>query len=776
MCFDRKIQKDQIIVPVSDSSQHCAVCGTPVDGPYCHGCTLIRTKFEKDLFAYCVDNGVFQNFQDTPESSNDNTNVVNAPREPSVVDQDPGVNISQDPPQIDHNCCYECGDSLNGIFCQQCICEFCGKGAHFGYNCPPKDPIISEPEPCYTQNSDCFPHDSQILPQQYFCCENCGGPHETYQCQPMNQEYFYSHSSGFDQFQPPQFSDVYQTPPVASMEMLHAQADLIESMQSFLMKYDHIPHNEKSIKLLLAEEKFLKIKQVVEEEQTQPEYLQALLQSLLEDLQILNEIQPLKQETFNQIQNDQEEKSIVELLAEEKFQKDNQVLNESQSSQEMKIQDLEIQKQQCLEEMKEWMNELGIREYRKEEIHIDYRRKCEDKIYELKDRFNVLSIEIGKITQEAKELRESEARVQSRKIIIDDDDDDLGFYAVHPNTIHISVLQNVEPKDSFIMGDGHINTTPETEAISVETLVSNPSESDDFSLGECDLFDIDDSFYEKSTSRLAHLAPLPPEIVEVCVDDDDSDEDDDYDDDCVDFEEDGGEIDLDISKIVDIPLREKLRRVFKSDNENDLGVHDNEEEEIAFLDGLLEDDNFFEMNDKQVKFLERKTKEDFETKVEPKSKKELQVFHPDIKILNHFEITSYVGSDYVFYEDFNFVDIIFPMNIEGKIFDLRITFHEKSFEKDAFKDKSSKELAPSKALLTLDVFDPLHPPLMDFHVTKALFGFSGFWKLHGSILWKDKAIPTISIDDLQSSLHKWENSYLLSLFFIELTSILLARP
>ncbi|GJY39498.1 hypothetical protein Tco_0425862 [Tanacetum coccineum] len=118
---------DQIIVPVPDSSVHCAVCGTPVDGPYCHGCTLIRTKFEKDLFAYCVDNRVFQNFQDTPESSNDNTNVVNAPREPSVVDQDPGVDIPQDPPQIDHNCCYECGDSLNGIFCQKCICGSCGK-------------------------------------------------------------------------------------------------------------------------------------------------------------------------------------------------------------------------------------------------------------------------------------------------------------------------------------------------------------------------------------------------------------------------------------------------------------------------------------------------------------------------------------------------------------------------------------------------------------------------------------------------------------------------
>ncbi|GJQ95850.1 hypothetical protein Tco_0006989 [Tanacetum coccineum] len=138
----------QIIIPVPDSSQHCAVCGTPVDGPYCHGCTLIRKKFEKDLFTYCVDNGVFQNLQDTSESSNDNTNVVNAPREPSVVDQDPGVDIPQDPPQIDHNCCYECGDSLNGIFCQKCICDSVWKKvASCSYNCPPKDPIIPRAEP-----------------------------------------------------------------------------------------------------------------------------------------------------------------------------------------------------------------------------------------------------------------------------------------------------------------------------------------------------------------------------------------------------------------------------------------------------------------------------------------------------------------------------------------------------------------------------------------------------------------------------------------------------
>ncbi|GJS17371.1 hypothetical protein Tco_0411843 [Tanacetum coccineum] len=47
-------------------------------------------------------------------------------------------------------------------------------------------------------------------------------------------------------------------------------------------------------------------------------------------------------------------------------------------------------------------------------------------------------------------------------------------------------------------------------------------------------------------------------------------------------------------------------------------------------------------------------------------------------------------------------------------------FNPGIFDNDAFKDKSSKELAPSKALLTLDVFDPLHPPLMNFNVFRIL--------------------------------------------------------
>nr|GFD12222.1 hypothetical protein [Tanacetum cinerariifolium] len=109
------------------SPQNFPKCGNPVDGQYCQGCALLRKKFKEDLFTYCIENGILQ---DAFEPSNDNTNVVNALHEPFVVKQDPGKNSSQSTPQINHHCCYECGDPLEDIFFHQCNCEFCGKGAH----------------------------------------------------------------------------------------------------------------------------------------------------------------------------------------------------------------------------------------------------------------------------------------------------------------------------------------------------------------------------------------------------------------------------------------------------------------------------------------------------------------------------------------------------------------------------------------------------------------------------------------------------------------------
>ncbi|GKA67087.1 hypothetical protein Tco_0766895, partial [Tanacetum coccineum] len=54
----------------------------------------------------------------------------------------------------------------------------------------------------------------------------------------------------------------------------------MEAIQAFLKEYDHIPPNEKWMALLLAEERFLKIKQTMEEEQNQPEVMQELLLKL----------------------------------------------------------------------------------------------------------------------------------------------------------------------------------------------------------------------------------------------------------------------------------------------------------------------------------------------------------------------------------------------------------------------------------------------------------------------------------------------------------------
>nr|GEV40236.1 hypothetical protein [Tanacetum cinerariifolium] len=54
-----------------------------------------------------------------------------------------------------------CGDPLDGIFCHQCTCESCGKGAHYGYNCSPKVQVISNLKPCNNQTIDELP---QTLP------------------------------------------------------------------------------------------------------------------------------------------------------------------------------------------------------------------------------------------------------------------------------------------------------------------------------------------------------------------------------------------------------------------------------------------------------------------------------------------------------------------------------------------------------------------------------------------------------------------------------------
>ncbi|GJR23504.1 hypothetical protein Tco_0972031 [Tanacetum coccineum] len=237
--------EDKILTPVPDSSPCCAKCGTPVDGPYCRGCAFLRKKFGEDLLTYCGENETSKDFEDISESSMLYHRFVNA---------------------LD--------DSLDGIFCQQCICKFCGKNAHYGYNCPPKIPIISNLEQCNQTIAE--------LPQTLLIV------HPT--CKSGDKNSFTYDSK------PHSFNDS----PKTHREILQAQEDLMEAIQAFLKEYDHIPPNEKCMALLLAEERFLKIKQAMREEQIQPEVMQELLLKLMEDLQSLKGSQQEKKETAAQ--------------------------------------------------------------------------------------------------------------------------------------------------------------------------------------------------------------------------------------------------------------------------------------------------------------------------------------------------------------------------------------------------------------------------------------------------------------------------------------------
>ncbi|GJU38900.1 hypothetical protein Tco_1191857 [Tanacetum coccineum] len=100
---------------LSQRIPNCPNCGDSADGLYCQPCAFVRKCLNEGWFTIHDENEILN----TSESSNDDTNVVSAPQEPFVVKQDPGKNSSQSPPHIDHNCCYEYGDSLDDIFCQR---------------------------------------------------------------------------------------------------------------------------------------------------------------------------------------------------------------------------------------------------------------------------------------------------------------------------------------------------------------------------------------------------------------------------------------------------------------------------------------------------------------------------------------------------------------------------------------------------------------------------------------------------------------------------------
>ncbi|GJZ36387.1 hypothetical protein Tco_0582578 [Tanacetum coccineum] len=267
-CCSKGGLEDKILVP--KPPQNCPTCGKPVDGYNCRHCVFVRKCLNEGWYTIHDENEILN----TSKSSNQNTNIVSAPQEPfscgngahigyncppkapiisnpepcnQIIDESPQILPSVHPTfnsEDENSFTYDSKpnsvDDSPNVFNplpQPSLnsCEFCGNDARYGHSCTHQVPFIY-PEPCYNQDFN-FQQDFHEFQQQYLCCENCGGPHETFQCQPMNEDYYEQNSCydpnsfGFDQFQTPQYTINH---PIlnAQNEFLNSQNKLMEQMTS----------------------------------------------------------------------------------------------------------------------------------------------------------------------------------------------------------------------------------------------------------------------------------------------------------------------------------------------------------------------------------------------------------------------------------------------------------------------------------------------------------------------------------------------------------------
>nr|GEW75438.1 hypothetical protein [Tanacetum cinerariifolium] len=105
----------------------------------------------------------------------------------------------------------------------------------------------------------------------------------------MNQNFYNSNSSGFDQSQPPQFLVIHQPPQETSIEIFHDQENAINSVQTFLRKFNRYSFFETPKVLLLAWDRVFEIKDAFGNKQYKSEDIQELFRKLLNDVQNIHE-------------------------------------------------------------------------------------------------------------------------------------------------------------------------------------------------------------------------------------------------------------------------------------------------------------------------------------------------------------------------------------------------------------------------------------------------------------------------------------------------------
>nr|GEZ56394.1 hypothetical protein [Tanacetum cinerariifolium] len=157
------------------------------------------------------------------------------------------------------------------------LCNLCGNNSHDGHDCQQQFLLVYEQEPSYNQNynDNYHPHDLPSFP----CCDNCGESHETFQCQPMDQNIDFFSS---DQIQTSKYPEIHPPSQEIRDKVFQAKGDLMKSIHTFLEEFNYIPFGEKPKILLQAWDKFFAF------QHAQPEDSNELFQKLLEDLHIIN--------------------------------------------------------------------------------------------------------------------------------------------------------------------------------------------------------------------------------------------------------------------------------------------------------------------------------------------------------------------------------------------------------------------------------------------------------------------------------------------------------
>nr|GEZ04838.1 hypothetical protein [Tanacetum cinerariifolium] len=160
------------------------------------------------------------------------------------------------------------------------LCKLCGNNLHDGYDCQQQFSFIYKQEPSYNQNynGNYYPHD---LPS-CLCCNNYGGSHSTFQCQPMDQN---NDSSGLDQIQSPQYPRIHHPFQADVEEVLHDREKFMQDTQTFLEKFNRFSFGFTLRVLTIAWERIDKIKYVL----TKPEEILDLMYKLREDVQNIRE-------------------------------------------------------------------------------------------------------------------------------------------------------------------------------------------------------------------------------------------------------------------------------------------------------------------------------------------------------------------------------------------------------------------------------------------------------------------------------------------------------